>query len=208
AVQAALGQQMIAGRQHREERRADRRHAARGDQRGLGSLEVGELGVQRQVVRRVVEAQIAHVVVTLLAPVLEGGRLEDRHLHRAVDARPRLSGVHQLGLEALVAAGHRGLLQEAMTTLSRDYATVSLRLYGEARGGTATRTVLPCRQYSGSRGGQSTMTRPTERFSSRVDNYARYRPSYPPPAIALLRERCGLGRGAVAADVGSGTGIL
>ena len=52
------------------------------------------------------------------------------------------------------------------------------------------------------------MTQPTERFSSRVDNYARYRPSYPPPAIALLRERCGLVPGAVVADLGSGTGIL
>lgn len=52
------------------------------------------------------------------------------------------------------------------------------------------------------------MTRPTERFSSRVDNYARYRPSYPPKAIELLRERCGLIPGAVVADLGSGTGIL
>lgn len=52
------------------------------------------------------------------------------------------------------------------------------------------------------------MTRATERFSSRVDNYARYRPSYPPPAIELLRERCGLVPGAVVADLGSGTGIL
>lgn len=52
------------------------------------------------------------------------------------------------------------------------------------------------------------MTRPTERFSSRVDDYARYRPSYPPPAIELLKERCGLVAGAVVADLGSGTGIL
>jgi len=52
------------------------------------------------------------------------------------------------------------------------------------------------------------MTRPTERFSSRADNYARYRPSYPPAAIGLLRERCGLVPGARVADLGSGTGIL
>jgi SAM-dependent methyltransferase len=52
------------------------------------------------------------------------------------------------------------------------------------------------------------MTRPTQRFSSRADNYARYRPSYPPPAIAVLRERCGLAPGAVVVDLGSGTGIL
>ncbi len=49
---------------------------------------------------------------------------------------------------------------------------------------------------------------PTGRFSSRVENYVRYRPSYPPAAIALLQERCGLHPGAVVADIGSGTGIL
>jgi SAM-dependent methyltransferase len=50
--------------------------------------------------------------------------------------------------------------------------------------------------------------RPSERFSSRVDDYARYRPSYPPPALGLLAERCGLAAGAAVADIGSGTGIL
>lgn len=49
---------------------------------------------------------------------------------------------------------------------------------------------------------------PTERFSSRVAHYVRYRPSYPPAAIELLRQRCGLRPGAVVADLGSGTGIL
>jgi SAM-dependent methyltransferase len=52
------------------------------------------------------------------------------------------------------------------------------------------------------------MMRPTERFTSRVEDYARYRPSYPPAAIGLLVERCGLAPGAVVADLGSGTGIL
>jgi SAM-dependent methyltransferase len=52
------------------------------------------------------------------------------------------------------------------------------------------------------------MMRPSERFSSRVEDYARYRPSYPPPALELLRERCGLAAGAAVADLGSGTGIL
>jgi SAM-dependent methyltransferase len=52
------------------------------------------------------------------------------------------------------------------------------------------------------------MMRASERFSSRVDDYARYRPGYPPPALELLRERCGLVPGAVVADLGSGTGIL
>lgn len=49
---------------------------------------------------------------------------------------------------------------------------------------------------------------PTERFSSRVANYVRYRPGYPPAAIALLEAHCGLKPGARVADVGSGTGIL
>jgi SAM-dependent methyltransferase len=50
--------------------------------------------------------------------------------------------------------------------------------------------------------------RPTERFSSRVQNYTRYRPGYPQAAIELLRARCGLSPATVVADIGSGTGIL
>lgn len=50
--------------------------------------------------------------------------------------------------------------------------------------------------------------RPTERFSSRADNYARFRPGYPGAALALLEARCRLRPGAVVADLGSGTGIL
>jgi SAM-dependent methyltransferase len=49
---------------------------------------------------------------------------------------------------------------------------------------------------------------PTERFSSRVADYVRYRPSYPPAALELLQQRCRLDAGAVVADLGSGTGIL
>ena len=52
------------------------------------------------------------------------------------------------------------------------------------------------------------MVKSTERFSSRVDNYVRYRPSYPAAAIELLQRRCGLNPRAVVADLGSGTGIL
>jgi SAM-dependent methyltransferase len=50
--------------------------------------------------------------------------------------------------------------------------------------------------------------RPTERFSSRAEDYARYRPGYPSAAIELLRERCGLRPQAQVADIGSGTGLL
>jgi SAM-dependent methyltransferase len=49
---------------------------------------------------------------------------------------------------------------------------------------------------------------PTKRFSSRVENYVRCRPSYPSAAIDLLKTRCALSPAAVVADIGSGTGIL
>ena len=52
------------------------------------------------------------------------------------------------------------------------------------------------------------MVDPTQRFSSRVDNYIKYRPGYPPAVLVLLTGRCGLTRASVVADIGSGTGIL
>lgn len=51
-------------------------------------------------------------------------------------------------------------------------------------------------------------TDPTRRFSTRVGDYARYRPGYPPALVRLLETECGLTHGSVVADVGSGTGIL
>jgi len=48
----------------------------------------------------------------------------------------------------------------------------------------------------------------TERFSTRVEDYIKYRPSYPPAVLELLRVRCGLAATATVADIGSGTGIL
>jgi SAM-dependent methyltransferase len=48
----------------------------------------------------------------------------------------------------------------------------------------------------------------TSRFSSRVGDYLRYRPGYPPEVIALLRTECGLRPESVIADVASGTGIF
>ncbi|MCX6029842.1 MAG: class I SAM-dependent methyltransferase [Chloroflexi bacterium] len=50
--------------------------------------------------------------------------------------------------------------------------------------------------------------RPTERFSTRVENYVKYRPGYPPVVLDLLRAECGLTPAAVVADIGSGTGLL
>jgi SAM-dependent methyltransferase len=49
---------------------------------------------------------------------------------------------------------------------------------------------------------------PTRRFSSRVDAYARYRPSYPAEIVPLLARECALSGGSVVADVGCGTGLL
>jgi SAM-dependent methyltransferase len=46
------------------------------------------------------------------------------------------------------------------------------------------------------------------RFTSRVDDYIRYRPGYPMQVIELLVRECSLGLRSVVADVGSGTGIL
>ncbi len=52
------------------------------------------------------------------------------------------------------------------------------------------------------------MLDPTARFSSRVDDYRKYRPSYPPQAIDFLEEKCGLSRDSVIADIGCGTGLF
>jgi SAM-dependent methyltransferase len=49
---------------------------------------------------------------------------------------------------------------------------------------------------------------PTQRFTGRVENYARYRPSYPRAVLDLLKTECALTSASVVADVGSGTGIL
>jgi SAM-dependent methyltransferase len=48
----------------------------------------------------------------------------------------------------------------------------------------------------------------TSRFSSRVNDYVRYRPGYPPEVLAFLKNECGLKREHVVADIASGTGIF
>jgi SAM-dependent methyltransferase len=48
---------------------------------------------------------------------------------------------------------------------------------------------------------------PTRRFSDKVENYVRYRPGYPPEALAIIRDEAGLHPQAVIADIGSGTGL-
>jgi SAM-dependent methyltransferase len=52
------------------------------------------------------------------------------------------------------------------------------------------------------------MKDPTQRFSSRVDNYLNYRPRYPQGVIVELQEHCRLAQNSIVADIGSGTGFL
>jgi SAM-dependent methyltransferase len=52
------------------------------------------------------------------------------------------------------------------------------------------------------------MNNSTQRFSDRVGNYVRYRPSYPTSLIATLKDRARLTPQSPVADIGSGTGIL
>lgn len=49
---------------------------------------------------------------------------------------------------------------------------------------------------------------PTGRFSDRVGNYAKYRPSYPPELVPFLEQAIGLDKSRQIADIGSGTGIF
>lgn len=49
---------------------------------------------------------------------------------------------------------------------------------------------------------------PTTRFSNRVTDYAKYRPSYPGELLDYLSSRIGGLRGSHVADVGAGTGIF
>src|ERR1700740_1992061 len=48
----------------------------------------------------------------------------------------------------------------------------------------------------------------TQRFTSRVANYVRYRPGYPAEVLDLLQRECGLTTDSIVADVASGTGIF
>ncbi|MHA1984446.1 MAG: methyltransferase domain-containing protein [Candidatus Hodarchaeales archaeon] len=52
------------------------------------------------------------------------------------------------------------------------------------------------------------MVKPTERFSDRVKNYIKFRPSYPNEIIKILERETNFTKDCIVADVGSGTGIL
>lgn len=49
---------------------------------------------------------------------------------------------------------------------------------------------------------------PTERFSSRVEHYVRFRPTYPKEVVGVLRNECGLRPEHLIADIASGTGLF
>jgi len=51
-------------------------------------------------------------------------------------------------------------------------------------------------------------TEPAQRFSSRVDNYSRFRPTYPKEILEILKQQCGLTPASIIADIASGTGIF
>jgi SAM-dependent methyltransferase len=52
------------------------------------------------------------------------------------------------------------------------------------------------------------MPQSVERFTSRVETYAKYRPGYPVEIVDLLEQECGLTPHSIVADIGSGTGKL
>ena len=52
------------------------------------------------------------------------------------------------------------------------------------------------------------MRDPTQRFGDRVEQYVKYRPSYPLEVISTLERSCGLSQDSVVADIGAGTGIF
>jgi SAM-dependent methyltransferase len=52
------------------------------------------------------------------------------------------------------------------------------------------------------------MSQSVERFSSRVENYVKYRPNYPAEIIPFLQSECDLMPDSIVADIGSGTGKL
>jgi len=52
------------------------------------------------------------------------------------------------------------------------------------------------------------MTKTIERFSDRVANYIKYRPSYPQVVVDTIISECQLGKTHTVADIGSGTGIF
>ena len=51
------------------------------------------------------------------------------------------------------------------------------------------------------------MSDTVERFSNRVKNYVKYRPTYPPEVLHLFKDEMNLQTDSIIADIGAGTGI-
>jgi precorrin-6B methylase 2 len=47
-----------------------------------------------------------------------------------------------------------------------------------------------------------------QRFSDRVENYVKYRPSYPKEAVDFLYADLGMNQHSIITDIGAGTGIF
>ncbi len=71
----------------------------------------------------------------------------------------------------------------------------------------STRDLKNALPYGRGSEGSVEMKDATTRFSSRVENYVRCRPSYPAEVWDVLVDALGLHAGSIVADVGSGTGI-
>ena len=52
------------------------------------------------------------------------------------------------------------------------------------------------------------MSNTVERFSNRVENYIKYRPTYPPEMLGVFRSEMGMTNESMVADIGSGPGVL
>lgn len=52
------------------------------------------------------------------------------------------------------------------------------------------------------------MTDHTQRFSGKAEQYAQYRPGYPPACLQFIRDQFNIDPSSTIADIGSGTGIL
>lgn len=67
---------------------------------------------------------------------------------------------------------------------------------------------LSCQEHANRCMTTSSSSTPEERFSTRVENYIRFRPGYPQEVVELLEKEAGLSSTSRIVDVGSGTGIF
>ena len=95
AVEATLREQVVTGVQHGQQRGIDRRHAAGSHQRIGGALQVGQLAVQGDMVRGIVEPQVGNIVITRVFRGFIGGGLEHGLHQRPLYPGVRFPGMHR-----------------------------------------------------------------------------------------------------------------